>query len=49
VYAEDDYLIALASTQRVALVSGDKHLLSLARDIPVLSARKLLEPLAARL
>jgi putative PIN family toxin of toxin-antitoxin system len=41
--AGDDYLIALASTQRVALVSGDKHLLSLERDIPVFSPRALLE------
>lgn len=33
----DDYVIALAEAERAALVSGDRHLLGLARDIPVLS------------
>jgi putative PIN family toxin of toxin-antitoxin system len=41
--AQDDYLIALASMERVALVSGDKHLLKLDRQIPVFSPRKFLE------
>lgn len=38
----DDYLIALAESQRVVIISGDKHLLGLADDIPVLSARAFL-------
>jgi putative PIN family toxin of toxin-antitoxin system len=42
----DDYLIALAASQRAALVSGDKHLLALAGEIPVLSAREFLELLS---
>jgi uncharacterized protein len=46
--AQDDYLIALASTERVALVSGDKHLLELHREIPVFSPRKFLELLHHR-
>jgi putative PIN family toxin of toxin-antitoxin system len=41
--AQDDYLIALASRERVALVSGDKHLLKLDRQIPVFSPRGFLE------
>jgi putative PIN family toxin of toxin-antitoxin system len=45
---EDDYLIALASAERVALVSGDKHLLDLAGQIPVFSPRDFLELLSAR-
>jgi hypothetical protein len=32
---DDDYLIALAHSQRAALVSGDRHLLDLAEKIPV--------------
>jgi putative PIN family toxin of toxin-antitoxin system len=31
----DDYLIALASHERAALVSGDRHLLDLAGALPV--------------
>ena len=42
----DDYLIALASAHRAALVSGDKHLLSLSNEIPVFSLRDFLELLA---
>jgi putative PIN family toxin of toxin-antitoxin system len=34
---DDDYLIALASTHRAALVSGDKDLLGLEAEIPVFS------------
>ncbi len=45
---QDDYLIALASSERAALVSGDKHLLDLAADIPVFSPREFIELLAAR-
>jgi uncharacterized protein len=40
--AEDDYVIALASTERVVIVSGDKHLLSLGHEIPVFSPRDFL-------
>jgi len=39
----DDHLIALASAHRSALVSGDKHLLVLADEIPVFSPRGFLE------
>jgi putative PIN family toxin of toxin-antitoxin system len=42
----DDYLIALASAHRAALVSGDKDLLALEREIPVFSPRAFLELLA---
>jgi uncharacterized protein len=31
----DDYLIALAEHERAALVSGDRHLLELAGDLPI--------------
>jgi uncharacterized protein len=33
----DDYLLALASSQSAALVSGDKHLLDLADELPIYS------------
>jgi uncharacterized protein len=33
----DDYLIALASTARAVIVSGDGHLLGMAEQIPVFS------------
>lgn len=42
----DDYLVALASVHRAALVSGDKHLLGLAGEIPVFSPREFLALLA---
>ena len=44
----DDYLIALAETQRAALVSGDKHLLSLSGEIPVFSPREFIDLLSTR-
>jgi len=44
----DDYLIALASAERALLVSGDRHLLELADQIPVFSPRDFLELLAER-
>ena len=31
----DDYLIALAVKERAALVSGDRHLLSIGGDLPI--------------
>ena len=40
---DDDYLIALASAHRAALVSGDKHLLKLEAEIPVFSPRGFLD------
>jgi putative PIN family toxin of toxin-antitoxin system len=40
---DDDYLVALASSERAALVSGDKHLLALTAEIPVFSPREFLE------
>ena len=43
----DDYLIALASSERALLVSGDEHLLELAEDIPVLSSAGFLARLAS--
>jgi uncharacterized protein len=42
----DDYLIAVASLHRAALVSGDKHLLALVGEIPVFSPRDFLALLA---
>ena len=42
----DDYLIALASAHRAALVSGDKDLLALEEEIPVFSPRAFLDLLA---
>jgi putative PIN family toxin of toxin-antitoxin system len=44
---DDDYLLALAAQERCALVSGDRHLLGLAGDLPIFSPREylsLLEP-----
>ena len=32
---DDDYLLILAADQRAALVSGDRHLLALAGQLPV--------------
>jgi putative PIN family toxin of toxin-antitoxin system len=43
---DDDYLIALASAERAALVSGDKHLLALDHEIPVFSPRAFVDLLA---
>jgi putative PIN family toxin of toxin-antitoxin system len=43
---DDDYLIALASAHRAALVSGDKDLLALEGEIPVFSPRAFLDLLA---
>jgi predicted nucleic acid-binding protein len=47
----DDYLIALAASERALLVSGDGHLLDLREQIPVYSPReflKLLDPQSPR-
>ncbi len=42
----DDYLIALASAERAAIVSGDEHLLALDQEIPVFSPRAFVHLLA---
>ncbi len=39
----DDYLIALAAAERAILVSGDKHLLALAEQLPILPPARFLE------
>jgi len=39
----DDYLLSLASYQRVPLVSGDKHLLALAGRLPILTPAEFLK------
>jgi putative PIN family toxin of toxin-antitoxin system len=41
----DDYLLALAETERAVLVSGDRHLLALASELPILTPRAFLETL----
>jgi len=42
----DDYLIALAESERAVLVSGDRHLLELADALPIRTARAFIEKLA---
>ena len=42
----DDYLIALAASRQAILVSGDKHLLDLAEQIPVLDPARFIEQLS---
>lgn len=42
----DDYLIALAESERAMLVSGDRHLLALAGRFPIRSPAAFLEELA---
>ena len=41
----DDYLLALAETERALLVSGDRHLLDLSGTLPVQSPRDFLSSL----
>ncbi len=41
----DDYLLALAEAAHAVLVSGDAHLLALADELPVRTARAFLEAL----
>ncbi len=43
----DDYLLALAEAERAALVSGDRHLLALTENLPVLTAREFLVAVGA--
>lgn len=42
---DDDYLLALAESANAVLVSGDKHLLELAGELPVQTARAFLQTL----
>jgi uncharacterized protein len=42
----DDYLLALAESERAVLVSGDQHLLALADQFPIHTARAFLDQLA---
>jgi putative PIN family toxin of toxin-antitoxin system len=42
----DDYLLALAESERAVLVSGDRHLLELAGGLPIETARAFLDRLA---
>jgi putative PIN family toxin of toxin-antitoxin system len=44
----DDYLIALAASRQAILISGDKHLLDLAEQIPVLEPARFIEQLSER-
>jgi uncharacterized protein len=41
----DDYLLALAEAERAVLVSGDQHLLALADELPIHTARAFVERL----
>jgi uncharacterized protein len=41
--ADDDYLLALAAGEDALLVSGDKHLLALADEFPILLPVRFLE------
>lgn len=41
----DDYLLALAESERSVLVSGDQHVLALGDDLPVQTARVFLDGL----
>jgi uncharacterized protein len=41
----DDYLLALAVSERAALVSGDKHVLGLGTDLPIYSPEAFIEML----
>ncbi len=41
--AADDYLIALAADNDALLVSGDRHLLDLAQELPILPPARFLE------
>jgi putative PIN family toxin of toxin-antitoxin system len=43
----DDYLLALAESERAVLVSGDRHLLDLSRDFPIRTPRQFANSLNA--
>ena len=42
----DDYLLALAENEHAVLVSGDRHLLQLADNLPIQTARAFLDALS---
>jgi uncharacterized protein len=42
----DDYLLVLAESERAILATGDQHLLALASEFPIHTARALLDQLA---
>lgn len=44
----DDYLLALAEAERAVLVSGDRHVLALADELPVHAPRAFLDALVER-
>ena len=44
----DDYLLALAESEHAVLVSGDKHLLRLADELPIQTAAAFLDGLESR-
>jgi putative PIN family toxin of toxin-antitoxin system len=44
----DDYLLVLAESEHAILVSGDQHLLTLADDLPIQTARAFLDTLGDR-
>lgn len=46
--AGDDYLVALAERTQAVIVSGDRHLLGLAGQVPVLSPAEFLAQLEPR-
>jgi predicted nucleic acid-binding protein len=41
----DEYLLALAEAARAVIVSGDRHLLALGDELPVLTPRQFLNAL----
>jgi uncharacterized protein len=43
---DDDYLLALAESERAVVVSGDEHLLALGDELPIQTARAFLDELA---
>ena len=45
---DDDYLVALAAHERAMLVSGDRHVLALAEDFPVVAPARFVAMLAER-
>jgi predicted nucleic acid-binding protein len=44
---DDDYLLALAEAERALVVTGDRHLLTLAPGLPVVSPREFVDRLDA--
>lgn len=45
---DDDYLVALAGSAQAMIVSGDRHLLGLSGQVPVLSPSGFLDELGSR-